>query len=303
MKIIQKMKQYVKIAMSATCNVYYNCKWKKVNGNCLNQSKREEEIVVSLTSFPGRIHIVHKTIQTILMQNKVKPDQVILWLATEQFPNKEKDLPNNLLLLKDFGLQILWCEDIRSYKKLIPTLKLYPKASIITADDDVYYKSDWVEKLFLEHLNDKNNILCNKATKFYLNESGSFCCVSGGKEYYANPSYLNKLVGIGGVLYPSGCFDEEIMREDIFMDICRTNDDIWFWLMGVKNQRKVKVIKNNYPKPIDVFGSQKTEKLTDINDNGEMLFWDQFRKMCRYYPIIEDRLRREYSLYNQNKSL
>lgn len=302
MIIIQKMKKYVKITMSIVCNVYYNRKWNKVNGNCLNQSKREEEIVVSLTSFPGRIHIVHKTIQTILMQSKVKPDQVILWLATEQFPNKEKDLPNSLLLLRDFGLQILWCEDIRSYKKLIPTLKLYPKAVIITADDDVYYKSDWVKNLFIEHLNDKNSILCNKATKFFLGKNDEFLCISGGKEYYSNASYLNKLVGVGGVLYPSECFDDEIMQEKIFMDICPTNDDIWFWLMGVKNQRKVKVIKNNCPKPVDVFGSQMTEKLTDINDNGEMLFWEQFKNVCNYYPLIEDRLREEYFAFNESKN-
>lgn len=55
----------------------------------IEYAKRNEKIIVSLTSFPGRIHLVHKTIQTILLQS-VKPDLIELWLAKEQFPNLEK---------------------------------------------------------------------------------------------------------------------------------------------------------------------------------------------------------------------
>lgn len=104
----------------------------------LNKQKRKEEIIVSLTSFPGRIHLVHKTIQTILLQS-VKPDLVELWLAKEQFPNYEKDLPNELTNLIQYGLKICWCSDYRSFKKLVPSLQEHPDAIIVTADDDVYY--------------------------------------------------------------------------------------------------------------------------------------------------------------------
>lgn len=61
-----------------------------------------EKIIVSLTSFPARINIVVKTIKTLLTQT-LKPDAVILWLAPEQFPNGEKDLPQELLDLKQYG--------------------------------------------------------------------------------------------------------------------------------------------------------------------------------------------------------
>ena len=121
--------------------------YKQTTSLGITKTKRKPEIIVSLTSFPKRINIVVKTINTILNQS-VKPDKIILWLANEQFPNKEKDLPDELLDLKNFGLMINWCEDLRSYKKLIPTLNLYPNDIIITADDDIYYDKDWIESLY-----------------------------------------------------------------------------------------------------------------------------------------------------------
>ena len=64
-----------------------------------------------------------KTIKTLLKQT-VKPDKVVLWLAEEQFPQKENELPSELLELQNFGLTIKWCTDIRSYKKLIPAFNV-----------------------------------------------------------------------------------------------------------------------------------------------------------------------------------
>lgn len=38
----------------------------------------------------------------------------MLWLAKEQFPNYEIDLPNKLIDLIQYGLKICWCNDYRS---------------------------------------------------------------------------------------------------------------------------------------------------------------------------------------------
>ena len=100
-----------------------------------------KKIIVSLTSYPARIDVVNTTIESILNQS-LKANRIILWLAPEQFPNKEKDLPDKLIKLKKYGLIIDWYHDIGSYKKLIPTLKLYPNDIIVTADDDVLYNKE-----------------------------------------------------------------------------------------------------------------------------------------------------------------
>ena len=68
---------------------------------------------------------IHYTLYSLLNQT-VKPDEVVLWLAKEQFPNGNDDIPPAVLDLQKNGLTIKWCEDLRSYKKLIPSLKEYP---------------------------------------------------------------------------------------------------------------------------------------------------------------------------------
>ena len=58
-----------------------------------------QELIVSLTSYPARIDTVNQTIETLLNQS-LCPDKVILWLAPEKFPNREADLPQQLLDLR-----------------------------------------------------------------------------------------------------------------------------------------------------------------------------------------------------------
>ena len=131
------------------CKKYpWRYEFQEVTEYGLTTEKRNPKVIVSLTTFPGRINIVYKTISTLLTQT-VKPDEVILWLAEEQFPTKE--LPENLTRLQKFGLTIKWCEDIRSFKKLIPTLKENPNDIIITTDDDYYYDKDLIKTLLEEH--------------------------------------------------------------------------------------------------------------------------------------------------------
>ena len=295
-KNIYLLKNYLKYMRSFFADMYYKMLWEKSDKiNLINNNDRDTSIIVSLTSFPGRICIVHKTIKTILMQKNIKPDSIELWLAREQFPRKEKDLPKNLINLKKYGLKICWCNDIRSYKKLIPALKIHNDDIIVTADDDVYYKQNWLELLYSEYKKNNKNIYCHKVTKFFM-ENNKFFTISGGKEYYRGASFLNKLVGIGGVLYPPNSFDDTIYNEQIFMNAAPTNDDIWFWFMAVKNNIKICAIPNGNPKPIDVLESYATDKLTDINDKGDMLFWKQFYDLCDIFPEVKKKLISEFKL-------
>lgn len=290
------VKNTVKEGISLLNHWVYTAAWKsrgeKEPENCLNREDREDKIVVSLTSFPGRIHLVHETIRTILNQKNVKPDCVELWLAMSQFPQGEAELPHELLQLKKYGLHLCWCDDIRSYKKLIPALKKHPDALLVTADDDVYYREDWLEKLYAGYQKAPGYVYCHRATQFYLKKD-SFDAVGGGRNYYKKPSYLNKLVGVGGVLYAPGVLHPDVTDEALFMELAPTNDDIWFWFMAILNDVRICVVGNHQPRPIAVVGAEQTEKLTSINDKGEKKFWQQFHMLLKKYPSIEKKLRLE----------
>lgn len=103
----------------------------------LGKNNGDRELIVSLTSYGCRVNSVALTIESIFQQT-VKPNRIILWLSSDEFLCLE-DLPYSLRKLQERGLDILFCEDIRSFKKLIPTIKLYPEADILTIDDDVLY--------------------------------------------------------------------------------------------------------------------------------------------------------------------
>lgn len=255
------------------------------------------DLIVSLTSFPGRIKQIHLCVKTLLNQS-LKPDAVILWLAEEQFPQKENDLPKKLLKLQKNGLTIKWCNDIRSYKKLIPTMKEYPDATIITTDDDVYYKKDWLEGLVETHKQYPQDVCCYRAAKirfdneeFVREEIASGVC-------YDFVTYLHQQTGVGGVLYPPHSLHKDVLKEEIFMEIARTNDDLWFWLMGVLNGTKVRMIdKNSFA--LYYVGETQKISLTSINDHGELLYYKQLNQIFERYPETLERLKAEDKLIKE----
>lgn len=213
-------------------------------------------------------------------------------MLNEQFPNREKDLPASLIALKKKGLTIDWCEDLRSYKKLIPTLQKFPDAWIITADDDIYYNRNMVKVLVEAHKKNPNCIPCHRGTKF-IRVNDEWKTVPGGYDVYGHPSFLHKLTGGSGSLYAPGMLYKDITNAELFMNLAPTNDDIWFWFMGVLNGTRCDILKNGFPALYFIKGSQDTS-LCSVNDSGEGLFWKQLNKLLEYYPSIQEIMLKEW---------
>lgn len=206
----------------------------------IKDSGRQNKLIVSLTSFPERIPDIHFCIYSLLNQ-KLKPDKVILWLAREEFPNGEDDLPKTLLDFKKNGLTISWCENIKSYKKLIPVLKQYPKDFIITVDDDVYYDSDWLEIMWDAYKKHPNTIISSRPRRIYFDSKNNIMPYDEWQliEKPLNSSYLNFPTGAGGTMYFPNALSENVFDKSLFTKLCPTTDDIWFWAMAILNKRKI----------------------------------------------------------------
>ena len=219
----------------------------KFNEKGINEEEvRNPRIIVSLTSYPERMYDIHFCLYSILSQ-ELKPDKVVLWLAESQFPNKEKDVPGSVLNLKENGLEIEWCDDLKTYKKLLPALKKYPDDIIVTADDDIFYPKNWLKKLYCDYLEYPDCIISQRFRKISLNEDNTF------KDYTewplmadeSFPSYLNFFTGAGGVLYPPNSLNEQVLNYSLAKKLTPTGDDIWFWIMAVLNETKIKGVKDN----------------------------------------------------------
>lgn len=261
-------------------------KFEKVTESGINETPRNPRLIVSLTSFPARIPSLYITLSSLLQQT-MKPDMVILWLAREQFPNLENDLPESILKLQEFGLTIRWYHDIRPYKKLIPALLKFPEDIIITVDDDVFYDKKMVELLYNSYLESPENIHCHRITKISL-KNGKI--KAKPKKCYNKPSFANKLVGVGGVLYPPHSLYKDIANEQLFMKLAPTNDDIWFWLMAVMNDTKIVQIPHNIDEPVELEETQSGPRLCQINDNGENLFYVQLKNVFNHYDGLREKV-------------
>lgn len=289
--VLSKIKYYIDIFTIRY--KWYLFSFKK-NALGISNTDYGKEMIVSLTSYPARIQYVSKTIQSIMIQ-RVKPNRIILWLGYDKFINKEKDLPKKLLDLRKYGLEIKWCKDLRSYTKLIPALKEFPNAIIITVDDDIYYRESMIEQLIHSYKINPSFIWAHRVTKIELKD-GDYRAVPGGEDTWKKPSFLHKLTGVGGVLYPPDVFFNGVLDEEIFENICATNDDIWFWLMAVLNKIKIaQVSRSKSTKLLYVSDSQKGPALSKINDANEKLFWKDFNNMLRAYPEVDTVLRKEYA--------
>jgi hypothetical protein len=187
-------------------------------------------LYVSFTSYPPRFGTLHKTIQSLLTQT-IRADGIILWVAEKDFAA----LPENVLSLRQHGLRIEICEDLRSYKKIIPCLALYPNAFIVTADDDIFYGRHWLEKLLTAWSGDPFEIVCHRAHEIlFLNDGTPRPYVEWRKKVrnIRHARHIFPTSG-GGVLYPPGCFHGDITRSDIFVTLCPYADDVWLFWMGL----------------------------------------------------------------------
>lgn len=196
----------------------------------------KSNVIVSLTSFPARIDTVWITIASLLNQT-VKPKAVILWLAEDQFPNGETDLPEKLLSLKKYGLSIRFCDNLYPHKKYYFTMQENPDANVITADDDVFYPEYLVEELVSTSMKNPGAVCCTWAHEMRLDDSGGVRpyhewrqCIKDGQ----TPSLRIMPVGCGGVLYPPRCLDETVYNQNAIRELCLRTDDLWLKAMALK---------------------------------------------------------------------
>lgn len=186
-------------------------------------------LVVTLTSYPPRFPHLGKTLRSLLDQT-VAPDSVILWLAHADIDK----LPGDVLALEAHGLEIRGCDDLRSYKKLIPALRDDPNRYFVTADDDVYYPPDWLAGLVESARAHPSEVIAWRAHIALLDEDGGFLpyrkwILATDRTRVTDPAQRLFPTGVGGILYPPHCFAGDIDREDLFLALAPHGDDIWFF--------------------------------------------------------------------------
>lgn len=264
-------------------------------GYGLNTPKRDKKLIVTLTSFPERIKEVHLGITTLLNQT-LKPDMIILWLAEDEFPNKEKDLPQALLNLQKYGLTIRWCENLKSYKKIVPALLEYPDDILVTADDDLFYRKDWLELLYKSYEQNPDYLYGHRIKEILTVKEGQNVTAKyldmPVNSQTENKNYL--ATSGAGLLFPPGSLYKDAARRELFMNLAPQGDDLWLWAMAELNNKKVKLVDGHinklyYINPFRDFELVNAKTLYSSNKLG--MNDTQLQAILEYYPELQKRLK------------
>lgn len=131
-----------------------------------------EKAIISLTSWKARINTVGKTIYSLI--KNCPGFHIVLVLSEEEFPQKEKELPEDLMLFVNNNLiEILWVyKNYKSLKKVLFTMDKYRDVPVISADDDCLYTCNYAEDLYAEWLNNQNKIITMRDHRLVKRISG-----------------------------------------------------------------------------------------------------------------------------------
>lgn len=256
----------------------------------------KDRVIVSLTSFPAAIKYVVPTVKSILA-GSVLPDKVVLYVTISQFEGKS--LPAELLRLAEenpiFEIRN-YDNEIRSYRKLIPALKDFPDAVIVTVDDDVRYHPNMLKSLLELHKEYPTHILAHRAKRMKLGKPYKTWSKYRWYDFLFRKNYArldNLFTGVGGVLYPPGSLKEDMLDEELFTKLAPTTDDIWFWAAAVANGTRIMPVPFGYNKPKGL-GKPKEISLKTYNfKSGVDRNSAAIEAVLKAYPLIKERVENE----------
>ena len=246
-------------------------------GNSLkiNINKREVPIIVSISHNNENFNNLELSLYSLLNQT-VCPDKIILWLDSTY---ELSDLPYEITRYTKNGLEIRFSENLNTYTKLINPIKENKNSIIVTAETNIYYPKNWLEKLYHSYISKPqdihvnrvhrlaladNNILPFKMWKKYFKEERS------GYDYFPDNA--------GGILFPPKCFVSEVFRNDLYNKFVPNSYNIWIWCMSVISGKKIRLVKSHIKKLTVLDYSEQFKK--ELKNNN---IDDKISALMKYY--------------------
>lgn len=229
----------------------------------------EKAFVVSLTTHGKRIDTVYLTIESLLLQT-LRPNHLILYIGEEEYQSINL-LPSVLQKQTKRGLTIRFVKDQRSYTKLLPALRDYPEACIITVDDDLLYPPYLLEQLVKAHLTHPEAICCR--TSLTLSFTPDQHLQPFSTFSYEIPSYKDSISnrflpeGFNGILYPPHSLSKEVFDEELFMQLSPTADDLWFKAMSLLAGTPILRLHNSIDLWCDIYREESVQDIALSKDN------------------------------------
>ncbi|WP_405381313.1 glycosyltransferase family A protein [Maribacter sp. LLG6340-A2] len=253
-------------------SIYNSAKLLAISGSKLNdQNKESLPVIISLTSIPSRLGTLHLTIRSLLNQT-TRPKKIVLWLHQSL---KDK-IPQQLASIKSNIFEIKYSKLNCSHRKLIHSLKKFPNDIIITCDDDMMYRDNWLQLLYQEHKLHPKCIIANQTRYISYNDNGHLQPYKNWTHPKNKPINQSAIIPIGaeGVLYPPNSLHKEATNSKLFLELAPKADDLWFKAMAIIKGTQAKLANTRSKTPIPIIGSQKQSlKKLNIGEDKNRLQW------------------------------
>lgn len=257
--------------------------------NMLKRKGDASDVIVSLTSYGKRVTDAAPYSIYSLFQQSELPNRIVLFLDEKKW--NDGNIPSLLKRLQESGLEIVYGEDVRSYTKLLPALKLFPDNPIITVDDDLYYDKEVVALLKREYDHSDKKTPLALHGNIAVRRNGKYVPYSEWPDCaYGDETCDYSLYGVHGAIYPPHIFDEEVFNKDVFLKLAPYADDIWFWIQEKRLGIKTKVVLSfNSRRNVSV---NRIEEM-DFSQTGTLFFQnvvsgrndEQLEKLLNHYRM------------------
>lgn len=234
--------------------------------NKVNSLKRNDNIIISLTSFPARIHEVWQVIECMKRQTLL-PKKIILWLSQDQFPTRDS-VPQSLWDREDDIFTIRFVNgDIRSHKKYYYVSKEYSDQLIFLIDDDIYYPTDILENVYKAYLLHPKAIVCNYGYLVKFDKLGRIQPYIQWKLMTKASSEDQLFFGSGGgTLFKPSELYFDLDKSNLAIKLAPLADDIWLNAMARLVKKPIILLSPRLILPIH--NKQNVTLSSDNVDNG-----------------------------------
>lgn len=214
-------------------------KVRRFGTHAIRRFQIRECIIVSLTSYPGRIDFVHQVVRSLFAQT-VLPDKVVLYLSQDEFPNGEDDLPDALRRCEGLDFEVRWVSgNMKSHKKYLYAVKDFPDALVITVDDDIVCRYTLVAELLEAHRRFPGCVPAIRCHIINFTSEGKVAPYMDWDRESGNnfprtlnyPSMRLCPTSGAGMLLPPGSLPEAAFDESAICSTCLDADDLWLKVM------------------------------------------------------------------------
>ncbi|MFI7744847.1 hypothetical protein [Kocuria rhizosphaericola] len=234
----QLVRGWVQAAVAGPGVLYCACRSRFATGPVTG----EAPVVVSLTSYGGRIRTVHWVVEA-MARGSVRPERLILWLEDAQ---TVADPPEPLAALVRRGLEMRLTRDWGPHKKYYPYVCSveHHQVPLVIADDDVLYGKTWLADLLEAHEGHPEEVITYRAHRMALADGAILPYAQWNPGATPEASFATFPTGVSGVLYPPRVLDALREAGTGFTECAPMADDVWLHAITVRHGAGIRPVSD-----------------------------------------------------------